>query len=392
MKQGSILLSLVMSTVLAGFAQTAPPDLAPLFSKIKAVGPEGKGNAEAADSWKKLTDAGIDALLPTLTACDGADRLALNWLLSAAETVAEREATSGKILPLDQLETFVKDIKHNGSARRLAYELIEKEAPTRARLLSNDMLEDPAPELRRDAVAVVIDAAKALGSDDKTAARKMYHTAFNAARDRDQVDAIAKALKALGDEVDLATHYGFVRDWMTAVPFDNTEGKGFHVVLAPEKGVDLSAVYKGKDNTEARWTAQASTDAYGMMDLNKLLGKQKGTTAFAYTIVESPDDRDVQVRVGCINSIKVIVNGKELLSREECHHGTRMDQHILPTRLKKGKNEILVKVSQNEQTEQWAQNWGFQLRLCDALGGAAPFKVVLPETRKDPEDKKENQK
>jgi hypothetical protein len=44
--------------------------------------------------------------------------------------------------------------------------------------------------------------------------------------------------------------------------------------------------------------------------------------------------------------------------------------------LKKGHNEILLKVYQNEQTESWAEEWSFQLRVCDALGGAVPLTVI----------------
>jgi hypothetical protein len=44
--------------------------------------------------------------------------------------------------------------------------------------------------------------------------------------------------------------------------------------------------------------------------------------------------------------------------------------------LKAGRNEILIKVCQNEQTDAWAQKWSFQLRVCDALGGAVPLTVV----------------
>jgi hypothetical protein len=38
--------------------------------------------------------------------------------------------------------------------------------------------------------------------------------------------------------------------------------------------------------------------------------------------------------------------------------------------LQAGKNVILVKVCQNEQTESWAQRWEFQLRVCDSIGAA----------------------
>jgi len=40
----------------------------------------------------------------------------------------------------------------------------------------------------------------------------------------------------------------------------------------------------------------------------------------------------------------------------------------------------LVKVCQNDQPEEWAQNWMFQLRLTDGLGAAVPLVVVTPGT------------
>jgi hypothetical protein len=43
--------------------------------------------------------------------------------------------------------------------------------------------------------------------------------------------------------------------------------------------------------------------------------------------------------------------------------------------LKKGKNTLLVKCCQNEQTEQWTVEWRFQLRICDATGTA-----ILPKS------------
>jgi len=76
--------------------------------------------------------------------------------------------------------------------------------------------------------------------------------------------------------------------------------------------------------------------------------------------------------------VKLYLNGKEIFFREEYHHGDRFDGMVGKGTLKAGRNEILVKVCQNEQKEDWAQTWQFQLRLCDAIGGAVPFKV-LPE-------------
>jgi hypothetical protein len=47
-----------------------------------------------------------------------------------------------------------------------------------------------------------------------------------------------------------------------------------------------------------------------------------------------------------------------------------LDQYRMRGQLKAGKNTILIKLCQNEQTEEWAQRWQFQLRVCDATGTA----------------------
>jgi hypothetical protein len=59
------------------------------------------------------------------------------------------------------------------------------------------------------------------------------------------------------------------------------------------------------------------------------------------------------------------------LSEVEVYHAnSAIDQYVGRGVLKKGKNVILVKVCQDEQTVDWAQNWVFQLRVCDASGKA----------------------
>ena len=86
-----------------------------------------------------------------------------------------------------------------------------------------------------------------------------------------------------------------------------------------------------------------------------------------------PKERTLEIRVGCINGLKVFLNGKQLFAREEYHHGMRLDQYAVRGTFKQGKNEILLKVCQNEQKDAWAQSWQFQLRLCEFVGAAAPF-------------------
>ncbi len=355
------------------------------LARLKAVGREGSGNAEAAGAWKEVVRLGPTALPAILTAMDDADATSANWLRTAVDAIAERSLAAGKPLPAGPMEQFIRQTRHNGAARRLAYEWLCRVDPkTPARLLPG-MLQDPGAELRRDAVAAVLQDAQArLDRGDADGARSAYRKALTGACDKDQVDLIAKQLGKLGDKVDVAVHFGFVRHWLLAAPFDNTADAGFNVAYPPEKSVDPKAVYKGKKNAEVRWVPFTTTDPYGVVNLNKVLGKHHGVAAYAYAVIESPTERPIQVRAGSANGIKIFLNGKELYHRDEYHHGMEVDQHIAHATLKAGRNELLLKVCQNEQKEDWAQNWTFQARLCDAVGAAVPYTQVAVEGEAKP--------
>jgi hypothetical protein len=370
---------LAFGIVLASVATSPGAETDALLKTIKDVGGEGVGNVAAAKAWAELVKAGPGALVDLLAAFDGADVTAVNYLRTAAETIAEREGNAGRPLPAAKPEAFLNDKKHNGKARRLAYELLVRGDPKAPERLLPGMLDDPAGELRREAVDVALkDAHAILDKGDKSAAVTAYRKVLYSARDKDQVDLIAKQLRALGGEVDVAAKFGFIRQWALVSPFDNTEGAGFAQVFPPEKGVDLAATYTGKKDAKAQWVKHATTDDHGTVNLNKILGKLKGTTAYAFAVIDSPDERPVELRAGCITALKIYLNGKQVFAREEYHHGIDVDQHIGTGTLKKGRNEILVKICQNEQTEPWAQEWMFQLRVCDALGGAVPMTLVEP--------------
>ena len=135
----------------------------------------------------------------------------------------------------------------------------------------------------------------------------------------------------------------------------------------------MQAAYKGKGNADVRWQQYTTTDPYGKVDLNIVLGKLKGHRGVCPCRGRVRGGAARADSRGSPNAIKIFLNGKELFFRNEYHHGMRLDQHIGTGTLKKGKNEVLIKVCQNEQTEQWAQLWTFQVRLTDAVGQAVPI-------------------
>jgi hypothetical protein len=367
--------AMVIGTNLAVAADTAL-----LLAKIQFVGKEGQRNPETANAWQELVKLGPAALMDTLQALDDADPVAANWLRNAVDTIAGRELAAKRPLPADKLEAFIKNTKHVGSARRLAYEWLVKIDPKASERLLAGMLNDPGSELRRDAVAAVFqEAQQQLDKDDKPAATKTYQKALASARDRDQVDLIAVRLEKLGIKVDLPTHFGLIQRWQLIGPFDSTGGIGFKAVYPPEKGIDLTATYPAKAGAVVGWKEFTTSDNYGVVDLNKAIAKHMGAVGYAFAAIDSPKEQPVEVRAGSNNAVKLFLNGKEIFFREEYHHGNRFDGMVGKGTLKAGRNEVLIKVCQNEQKDDWAQSWSFQLRLCDAIGGAIPFKVLSPK-------------
>ena len=345
--------------------------------------------ADEATAWKMRVQQGTYALPVILQELESASPTKANWLRTAADAIIEKALSSGESLDLKPFQTVLFDIKRNPKVRRMCYEWIITAKPELKSELISSFLNDPSLELRRDAVAQLINQVK----DKSDAGAIDWRNIAKYARDRDQVDEIAKALKKWNEELDTAAHFGFIRDWAVLSTFDNTDEKGFAISYEPEKKLDFQTTYVGKENKPATWKKITSTDAYGKVDLAKSIGKHKAAIAYAVAIVEpvihekdSKLEIPVELRANSLNAVKVWLNGKEVIAHEEYHHGDNMDQYIGKGSLKPGKNIILVKICQNDQKEPWAQSWEFALRVCDHVGTATPLKV-LPAPIEDTQEK-----
>ena len=337
---------------------------------LRAVGPEGEGNEAASTAWNEAAAADPGDLVTILAGMDGANPIAENWLRAAAGVVADK-AISEKALPVTALKDFLMDTSHDAASRTLAFDLIQRADPDVASAITPSLLQDPSAALRRHPVGRLIEEGKAkLEAGDKALAIAAWRKGLEGARDQDQIDELAQKLRDQGEEVDLPTHFGFLMDWHLIAPFDNTERGGFDVAYPPEEKIDLDAAYQGKGGQEAKWVSFHSEDEYGMVDFNKPFDMLKDVVGYAYTEFDSSDERPAEIRLGCKNGWKVWLNGELLFQRDEYHRGMKLDQYKLPCQLKKGKNTILVKCCQNEQTETWTVEWQFQLRICDATGTA----------------------
>jgi len=343
-------------------------EVADSLAVLKKVGPQAVGHREAQQAWPAVAAASADRLPELLAALDDAGPLAANWIRAAVDAVGERTLAAADNSPAAALETFTLDTSHAPRARRLAFDWLVRFDPTADDRLLDGFINDPSTELRREAIDRLVAAAEKSG--DPAVTKSQLQEAFAAARDVDQIADLKEKLKKIDVEVDVTQHYGFITKWHLIGPFDNVGGKGFAAAYPPETEIRLDAKYVGKDGRDVAWQEHTTSDEFGMVDFNAALGKNKGAAAYAYTTFVSDRERPVDVRVGSIVAMKVWVNGQLVDSREAYHSGTSIDQYVSKAVLKPGVNEILVKACENEQTESWAQDFQFQLRVCDAVGTA----------------------
>ncbi len=340
----------------------AAADLASSLQVINAVGKEGTGNAEAARAWAELVKAGPEALFPILNAIADDKPTSANWLRTAVTAIAEKQIAGGGKFDANKLTEYVTNTKGSAASRTISFELLRTQDPAAAKAILPKFLNDSSLELRRAAIA------DALPKDPKASEVATLRTLFAAARDKDQVESIAKELDKLKEPANITKHFGTITQWKLSEMFDNTDELGFTKVYTPETSADN----KG-------WKTTQSSATYGNIDLNTAIEKKMSKVVYAAAEILADTETSAEIRLASQNAIKVFLNGKEVFSREEYHHGNKMDQHVVKVNLVKGKNTIMVKVCQNDQPYQWTQVWGFAARICDSTGGALKLQQLVDD-------------
>ena len=150
-----------------------------------------------------------------------------------------------------------------------------------------------------------------------------------------RVDTITATLQAAG----LPTLAG---DWRYIGPFDNTDGQGFDAVYPPEKAVDLAKTYTGKDGQTVAWKQFKDFKIGSIVDL-KRFKQSDNCVIYLYHEINAPKALSLPVSLGSDDSIKVWLNGKNLVS-DNAVRPAAPDQDQATLKLKPGKNQLLLKI------------------------------------------------
>ncbi len=150
--------------------------------------------------------------------------------------------------------------------------------------------------------------------------------------------------------------------WKFLGPFDNQQGLGIAKVYPPEIAVDLNAQYDGAFGKPIRWQ-DGSRFRDGERNDLLIFDVNDFTLCYFYRTIESDRDQDAVMSVGSDDCIAIWLNAVKVHE----YRGTRgvvLDEDLVPVRLKKGVNRLLLKISN------YASGYGFSYRLSqlDAAG------------------------
>jgi hypothetical protein len=367
-----VVCNVICLVLLLTVASDAAESFEDSLKRLQTVNAGSTSQSQLKEAWDVVTGGGVERLTTVLGAMSDINPLSENWLRASVDAIAEHELQSSGELPVDVLEKFVLDSAKAPRARRTAYEWLTQVDPSASDRLLPAMLNDTSLEIRHDAVAQLIAEAKA--SQDDAGKLQKYQRALKSARSLEQMTQCVEQLQKFGETPNLATEFGYITSWKAIGPFDNMVGAGFDKVFPPETEIDFAKQYEGKSGS-VKWVELSTTDQdqdlekVGVVDLNEILVEGKGVAAYVVATFVSAKEQVLECRYGTVNATKLWVNGELLISKDIYHMGGEFDQYIGSSKFRKGENTILLKICQNEQTESWAKNWDFRLRVTDGLGG-----------------------
>jgi glucose/arabinose dehydrogenase len=153
-----------------------------------------------------------------------------------------------------------------------------------------------------------------------------------------RVESIVASLKASG----LPSLDG---KWYYIGPFDNADGAGFDHAYPPEKEIDLAKTYDGKGE-KAAWKEFAAFPLGKGVDLKRFKSSDY-CLVYLYHEIDAPEAFEMPLMVGSDDSIVVFLNGERLVA-ENSPRSVAPDQNEATLKLKKGKNQLLIKVGNFE--------------------------------------------
>lgn len=138
------------------------------------------------------------------------------------------------------------------------------------------------------------------------------------------------------------------------------EDSSFNIKVTPDKPI-TPYEYKSK---KYAWRSYSSSG--DIIDLDSVFNKADYAAAYAMGEIVAPGKKTVLLAVGSDDGVKVWHNGK-VVHENWIPRGLVPDQDVFPIELKKGSNQIVIKV------QDIAGGWGFTARILDDVSVSERF-------------------
>lgn len=142
----------------------------------------------------------------------------------------------------------------------------------------------------------------------------------------------------------------------TSQPSETQQKAAFEMIqLAPETITQVKEGQTQKINNDI-YTWQSVREKDQMIDLDKLFENKDFAYAYAWSEFEAEETIDLILGVGSDDAVSVWLNGK-LVHEHWIPRGLVKDSDLIPVTLKKGKNQVLLKIQDMQQ------DWAFSCRI-----------------------------
>ncbi|MBL7153119.1 MAG: HEAT repeat domain-containing protein [Phycisphaerae bacterium] len=204
-------------------------------------------------------------------------------------------------------------------------------------------------KLQTEAALAAVQIAKRLRQSDPTRTRTAMKNIVATVKD-------ARARQQAQDVINEMEQYeGYILVWLAAGPY-SVKGK---------EGAEIfeTAFEAEKPGAKVEWKPLAKGIGSWDINLESTFGGKDHVSAYMKTSVVSPADQDVRLELGSDDSVKVWLNGK-LIHANNTNRGLSPRQDLVKARLKKGVNDLMLKVIDN------SGGWAFGCRVRKPDGSA----------------------
>ncbi|MEW6041920.1 MAG: hypothetical protein AB1633_10395, partial [Elusimicrobiota bacterium] len=159
----------------------------------------------------------------------------------------------------------------------------------------------------------------------------------------------------------LTGQLGIIRSFRMIGPFENISGSGFNKIYAPEKEIDFTKQYDGKEGSHVRWHPYYNKDPQGWV-FTEYNYSSSNAILYYYANIRSLNEQVAFIGFGASGSFKVFLNDNLILS-DSIFRNTGTDMFIQKIRLFKGDNKLLIKIGHEE-----SMHSNFLIRIMDQIG------------------------